>query len=88
MLEQWLGRHGDLRWWSLVRPKVSFINYVGKIDLVVYFKSGQNKKDQKFSSSTGFLNPFSQLPAVKKYSNNSAAGKFFGPSYFDPALFK
>jgi len=32
------------------------------------------------------LNTFSQLPAVKKYSKNGAAGKFFGPSYFDPAL--
>ena len=33
-----------------------------------------------------FLNTFSQLPAVKKYSKNGAAGKFFGPSYFDLAL--
>jgi hypothetical protein len=32
------------------------------------------------------LNTFSQLPAEKKYSKNGAAGKFFGPSYFDPAL--
>jgi len=24
--------------------------------------------------------------AVKKYSKNGAAGKFFGPSYFDQAL--
>ena len=44
-------------------------------------KPSQNKKDQKF-----FLNTFSQLPAVKKYSKNGAAGQFFGPSYFDPAL--
>ena len=33
-----------------------------------------------------FLNTFSQLPAVKKYSKNGAAGKILGPSYFDPAL--
>ena len=33
-----------------------------------------------------FLNTFSQLPAVKKYSKNGADGKKFGPSYFDPAL--
>ena len=32
------------------------------------------------------MNTFSQLPAVKKYSKNGAGGKFFGPSYFDPAL--
>ena len=32
------------------------------------------------------MNTFSQLPAVKKYSKNGAAVKFFGPSYFDPAL--
>jgi hypothetical protein len=32
------------------------------------------------------LNTFSQLPAVKKYSKTGAAGKFFGPSYFDRAL--
>ena len=29
---------------------------------------------------------FSQLPTVKKYSKISAAGKIFGPSYFDLAL--
>jgi hypothetical protein len=34
------------------------------------------------------LNPFSQLPAVKKNSKNGAARNFFGPSYFDPALAK
>ena len=28
------------------------------------------------------LNPFSQLPAVKKDSKNGAARKNFGPSYF------
>ena len=33
-----------------------------------------------------WVNTFSQLPAVKKYSKNGAAGKIFGPSYFDPAL--
>jgi hypothetical protein len=32
------------------------------------------------------LNPFSQLPAVKKDSKNDAARKNFGPSYFDPDL--
>ena len=49
-------------------------------------KPGQNKKGQKFFQLHRFLNTFSQLPAVKKYSKNDAAGKFFGPSYFDPAL--
>ena len=29
---------------------------------------------------------FSELAAEKKYSKNGAAGKFFGPSYFDLAL--
>ena len=32
------------------------------------------------------MNTFSQLPAVKMYSKNGAAGKIFGPSYFDPTL--
>jgi hypothetical protein len=31
------------------------------------------------------LNPFSQLPAVKK-EKNGAARKLFGPSYFDLVL--
>ena len=29
---------------------------------------------------------FSQLPAVKKDTENGAPGKFFGPSYFETAL--
>ena len=49
-------------------------------------KPGQNKKGRKNFQLHRFLNAFSQLPAVKKYSKNGAAGKFFGPSYFDPAL--
>jgi hypothetical protein len=32
------------------------------------------------------MNPFLQLAAEKKDSKNSAARKFFGPSYFDPPL--
>ena len=32
------------------------------------------------------MNPFSQLPALKKDSKNGAARKSFGPSYSDPAL--
>ena len=32
------------------------------------------------------MNPFSQLPSVKKDSKNGAARNFFAPSYFDPAL--
>jgi hypothetical protein len=32
------------------------------------------------------LNPFSQLPAVKRDSKNGAARKIFGPSYFVTAL--
>ena len=27
-----------------------------------------------------------KLAAEKKYSKNGAAGKYFGPSYFDPAF--
>ena len=33
-----------------------------------------------------FLVSFSQLPAVKKDTENSAAGKSFGPSYFVTTL--
>ena len=32
------------------------------------------------------MNPFPQLPAVKKDSKNDAARKFFDPSYFGTAL--
>ena len=49
-------------------------------------KPSQNKKGRKKFQLHRFLNTFSQRPAVKKYSKNGAAGKFFGPSYFDPAL--
>ena len=49
-------------------------------------KPGQNKKGHNNFYLHCFLNPFSQLPAVKKDSKNGAARKFFGPSYFDPTL--
>ena len=49
-------------------------------------KSSQNKKGRKIFQLHHFLNTFSQLPAAKKYSKTGAAVKFFGPSYFDPAL--
>ena len=52
----------------------------------IQLKSSQNKKGRKNFQLHRFLNTFSQLPAVKKYSKNGAAGKFLGPSYFDPAL--
>ena len=51
-----------------------------------FVKPLQNKKGQKIFYLHRFLNTFSLLPAVKKYSKNGAAGIFFGPSYFDPAL--
>ena len=53
-------------------------------DLVL--KPSQNKKGRKNFQLHRFLNNFSQLPAVKKYSKKGAAGKNFGPSYFDQAL--
>ena len=49
-------------------------------------KPSQNKKGRKKLQLCRFLNNISQLPAVIKYSKNGAAGNFFGPSYFDPAL--
>ena len=54
--------------------------------LVWNLKPSQNKKGRKNLQLHRFLNTFSQLPAVKKYSKNSAAEKIFGPPYFDPAL--
>jgi hypothetical protein len=53
---------------------------------LLFLKSGQNRKGQKVFYLHRFLNPFSQLPAVKKDSKNGAAGKCFGPSYFVTAL--
>ena len=44
-----------------------------------FIKSGQSRRHR-------FLNPFPQLPAVKKNSKNGAPRKFYGPSYVDPAL--
>ena len=49
-------------------------------------KPSQNKRGRKNFQLHRFLNTFSQLPAVKKYSKNGAAGKIFGPSYFNLAL--
>ena len=49
-------------------------------------KPSQNKKGQKIFQLHHFLNTFLQLAAEKMYSKNSAAGKFFGPSYFVMAL--
>ena len=53
---------------------------------LTFLKPGQNKKVQKFFQLHRFLNTFLQLAAEKKYSKNSAAGNFFGPSYFVMAL--
>ena len=53
---------------------------------VLKLKPGQNKKGQKILQLHHFFEYFSQLPAVKKYSKNGAAGKFFGPPYFVTAL--
>ena len=51
-----------------------------------YLKPSKNKKVQKCFYLHRFLNPFSQLPAVKKDLKNGAARKFSGPSYFATAL--
>merc|ERR1711971_1208220 len=46
--------------------------------MLIFLKPSQDKKGRKNFQLHHFLNTFSQLPAVKKYSKNSAAGKFFG----------
>ena len=51
-------------------------------------KAVTKKELPKSFLAAPFLNPFPQLPAVKKDSKNGAAGNFFGTSYFDPALIK
>ena len=56
------------------------------IFLKVLLKPSQNTKGRKNFQLHRFLNTFYQLPAVKKYSKNGEAGKFFGPPYYDPAL--
>ena len=53
---------------------------------VPLLKPSQNKKGQKNFQLHRFLNPFPQLPAVKKASKNSADRKFFGPSDFVTVL--
>ena len=50
----------------------------------IILKPGQIKKDHNFFQLHRFLNTFET--AEKKYSKNSAAGNFFGPSYFVTAL--
>ena len=57
-----------------------------RVTKFVEFQDGLLKSGQKISSCIVFLNPFSQLPAVKKDSKNGAARKFFDPSYFVMAL--
>ena len=52
----------------------------------ILIKPSQNKKGQKIFQLHRFLNTFLQQAAEKKYSKNSAAGNFFGPSYFVTAL--
>ena len=49
-------------------------------------KPFQNKKGQKKIPGAEFSLPFSQLPAVKKDTENCAPGNFFGPSYFVTTL--
>ena len=71
---------------SILRSKITTTVDNCLIIMGKYLKPGQNKKDQKIFQLHRFLNIFLQLAAEKKYSKNGAAGKFFGPSYFDPAL--
>ena len=49
---------------------------IGSVDFKD-IKPPKNKKGQKIFQLHRFLNTFSQLPAVKKYSKNGAAGNFF-----------
>ena len=49
-------------------------------------KAGSKSEGPKNFPAAPFFEHFLQLGAEKKYSKNGAAGKFFGPSYFDPAL--
>jgi hypothetical protein len=46
----------------------------------------QNKKSQKKIPGAQFSLSFSQLPAVKKDTENCAPGNFFGPSDFVTTL--
>jgi hypothetical protein len=52
----------------------------------LYVKPFQNKKGQKKCPGAQFSVSFSQLPALKKDTENCAPGKFFDPSYFEAAL--
>ena len=55
--------------------------------IIRWLKSGQNKKGQNIFCLRRFLNPFSQLPAVKKDSKMVQLDlTFFGPSYFVTAF--
>ena len=49
-------------------------------------KPFENKKGQKKFPGALFSVSFSQLPAVKKDTENGAPGIFFGPPYFVTAL--
>ena len=54
--------------------------------LYQYLKPLQNKKGQKEFPGPQFLVSFSQLPAVKKDTENCGPGNFFYPSYFETTL--
>ena len=60
--------------------------YVTMLILQNVLKPFQNKKGQKKIPGAQFSASFSQLPAVKKDTENCAPGNFFGPSYFEAAL--
>ena len=67
---------------SIVVPKFEDLKNTAIYSEKSLLKPSQNKKGRKNFQLHCFLNTFSQLLAVKKYSKNGAAGKFFGPSYF------
>ena len=72
---------------SCIRLSSEFLFLESKLPcgIVSILKPSQNKKGQKNFQLHPFLNSFSELPAVKKYSKKRCSWNF-GPSYFDPAL--
>ena len=76
----------DWRWcWHSKRLGIFFCPNV-IIDFFAFLKPLQNKKGQKKIPGAQFSVSFSQLPAVKKDTENCAHGNFFGPSYFVTTL--
>ena len=58
----------------------------GPMWILISAKATTEKEGPKHFPAAPFFEYFFSATTCKKYSKNSAAGNFFGPSHFDPVL--